>query len=85
MKYKATIYIRLRGQVDDSPGNAVKQACGRLSDLNISKLRIGKLIEIYIDSEDEESMNEQLKLLSDRLLANTVIEDWEIYKVEEIQ
>ena len=85
MKYKATIYIRLRSQVDDSPGNAVRGACGRLSDLSISKLRIGKLIELYIDSDDEESMNEQLKLLSDRLLANTVIEDWEIYKIEEIQ
>ena len=85
MNYKATIYIRLRGQVDDSAGNAVRGACGRLSDLSISKLRIGKLIELYIDSDDEESMNEQLKLLSDRLLANTVIEDWEIYKVEEIQ
>lgn len=85
MKYKATIYIRLRAQVDDSAGNAVRGACGRLSDLSISKLRIGKLIELYIDSDDEESMNEQLKILSDRLLANTVIEDWEIYKVEEIQ
>jgi phosphoribosylformylglycinamidine synthase subunit PurS len=84
MKYKATIYIRLRAQVDDSAGNAVRGACGRLSDLSISKLRIGKLIELYIDSDDEESMNEQLKILSDRLLANTVIEDWEIYKVEEI-
>ena len=85
MKYKATIYTRLRAQVDDSAGNAVRGACGRLSNLNIEKLRMGKLIEMYIDSDDEESMNEQLKLLSDRLLANTVIEDWEIFNIEEIQ
>ena len=46
MKFKAKVYVRLRAAVDDSAGNAVRQACGTLSDLKMEKLRLGKLIEI---------------------------------------
>jgi len=53
MKFKALVFMRLRAQVDDSPGNAVKGACKRLSDLNIRKLRLGKVIDIWIESPIE--------------------------------
>ena len=76
MKFKATVFIRLRAQVDDSPGNAVRDACRRLSDLNINKLRLGKVIDLYFEAPDKEYAMEQVELLSDRLYANTVIEDW---------
>ena len=76
MKLKALIFIRLRGQVDDSPGNAVRDASRRLSDLDIKKLRLGKVIDLYFEAPDREYAMEQVELLSDRLYANTVIEDW---------
>ena len=76
MKLKALIFIRLRGQVDDSPGNAVRDASRRLSDLDIKKLRLGKVIDLYFEAPDREYATEQVELLSDRLYANTVIEDW---------
>ena len=76
MKFKALIFIRLREQVDDSPGNAVRAASGRLSDLDIKKLRLGKVIDLYFEAPDREYAMEQVELLSDRLYANTVIEDW---------
>ena len=76
MKFKALVFIRLRAQVDDSPGNAVRDACRRLSDLNINKLRLGKVIDLYFEAPDKEYAMEQVELLSDRLYANTVIEDW---------
>ena len=76
MKFKALIFIRLREQVDDSPGNAVRAASGRLSDLDIKKLRLGKVIDLYVEAPDKEYAMEQVELLSDRLYANTVIEDW---------
>ena len=83
MKFKALIFIRLRGQVDDSPGNAVRDASRRLSDLDIKKLRLGKVIDLYIEASDREYAMEQVELLSDRLYANTVIEDWS-FQLEEI-
>jgi phosphoribosylformylglycinamidine synthase len=76
MKFKALIFIRLRSQVDDSPGNAVRDASRRLSDLDIKKLRLGKVIDLYVEAPDREYATEQVELLSDRLYANTVIEDW---------
>ena len=83
MKFKARIFIRLRGQVDDSPGNAVRDASRRLSDLDIKKLRLGKVIDLYFEAPDREYAMEQVELLSDRLYANTVIEDWS-FDLEEI-
>ena len=83
MKFKALIFIRLRSQVDDSPGNAVRDASSRLSDLDIKKLRLGKVIDLYFEAPDREYATEQVELLSDRLYANTVIEDWS-FELEEI-
>mgnify|MGYP001359933468 FL=1 len=83
MKFKALIFIRLREQVDDSPGNAVRAASGRLSKLDIKKLRLGKVIDLYFEAPDREYAMEQVELLSDRLYANTVIEDWS-FDLEEI-
>ena len=77
MKFKAKIYVRLRAAVDDSAGNAVRQACGRLSDLKMEKLRLGKLIEIDFEASDKEYAEKEIEMLSDRLFANAVIEDYE--------
>ena len=83
MKYKATVFIRLRKQVDDSPGNAVRDASRRLSELDIKKLRLGKVIDIYFEAPDEEYAIKELDLLSDRLYANTDMEDWD-FEVTEV-
>ena len=83
MKFKALVFIRLRAQVDDSPGNAVRGACGRLSKLDIRKLRLGKVIDIYLEAPDKEYVIKELELLSDRLFANTVMEDWD-FEIEEV-
>ena len=83
MKFKALIFIRLRAQVDDSPGNAVRDASRRLSELDIKKLRLGKVIDLYFEAPDEEYAMKELDLLSDRLYANTVMEDWD-YELTEI-
>ena len=82
MKFKGLVFIRLRSQVDDSPGNAVRDASRRLSDLNIKKLRLGKVIDIWLEAETEEKARKELDLLSDRLYANPVIEDWDYDLVE---
>ena len=83
MKFKALVFIRLRSQVDDSPGNAVRDACKRLSELNIKKLRLGKVIDFWLETESREYAEKELEMLSDRFLANTVMEDWD-YELTEI-
>ena len=83
-KFKALVFIRLRSQVDDSPGNAVRDACKRLSELKIKKLRLGKVIDIWLEAESREYVEKELEMLSDRFLANTVMEDWD-YELTEIE
>tara|TARA_Y100000992_G_C21236745_1_gene478531 strand:- start:875 stop:1138 length:264 start_codon:yes stop_codon:yes gene_type:complete len=83
MKFKSKVYIRLRSAVDDSAGNAVRQACGRLSDLSIQKLRLGKLIEVDFEAPDKEHAEKEIEKLSKQFFANTVIEDyeWKVWSV----
>jgi phosphoribosylformylglycinamidine synthase len=76
MKFKAKVFIRLRAQVDDSPGNAVRDCCKRMSDLDIKKLRLGKIIDIYLIAPDKDYAIKELNLLSSRFLSNEVMEDW---------
>jgi phosphoribosylformylglycinamidine synthase len=84
MKFKALVFIRLRSQVDDSPGNAVRDACKRLSELDIKKLRLGKVIDVWLEAESREYAEKELEMLSDRFLANAVMEDWD-YELTEIE
>ena len=85
-KYKAKVYVRLRAAVDDSAGNAVRAACGRLSDLSISKLRLGKLIQMDFEAENDDDANKEIKKLSSKFLANEVIEDYEfkVWSIDEV-
>ena len=77
-RYKVRIFIRLRDSVSDAAGNAVMANVNRIApDIKVEKLRINKIIELLCEAESEEKAREQLDLLSDRLFANVVIEDWE--------
>ena len=84
MKFKALVFIRLRSQVDDSPGNAVRDGSKRLSKLDIKKLRLGKVIDVWLEAESREYAEKELEMLSDRFLANKVMEDWD-YELTEIE
>ena len=83
MRFKALVHVRLRGSVSDAAGNAVMNNTKRIAPrLEPHLLRIGKVIDFWFDAETEEIAREDMDLLSDRMLANTVIEDWE-YTLEE--
>ena len=85
MRFKALVHVRLRGSVSDAAGNAVMNNTKRVApQLEHNLLSIGKAIDFWFDAESEEVAREQMDLLSDRLLANTVIEDWE-YTLEETE
>ena len=85
MRFKALVHVRLRGSVSDAAGNAVMNNTKRIAPrLEPHLLRIGKVIDFWFDADTEEIAREEMDLLSDRMLANTVIEDWE-YKLEETE
>ena len=85
MRFKALVHVRLRGSVSDAAGNAVMNNTKRVApNLEPHLLRIGKAIDFWFDAESEEVARKELDELSDKLFANTVIEDWE-YTVEETE
>ena len=77
---KATVYVRLKGEVLDPQGDAVKRALGTLGFEGVGNVRIGKLIEIDIDDKFAKAPDFQRRLekMADEMLANPVIEDYEI-------
>lgn len=77
-RYQARVLVHLRPSVLDPAGEATKGAAIRLGVDGISKLRIGKAVELDIDAPNEEEARRRLELLSDRLLANPVIENWSL-------
>ena len=86
MKFKATVYVKLRGSVSDAAGNAVMNNTHRVAPkLKSNLLRIGKCIDYWFEAEDRETAEDELYKLSDLLLANTVVEDWsyELTQTEE--
>ncbi len=74
--YQARVLVNLRPSVLDPAGEAARSAANRLGVTGITKLRIGKSVELQIEAADEIEARQRLELLSDRLLANPVIEDW---------
>jgi len=85
MRFKALVFVRLRASVSDAAGNAVMKNIHMVApNLEPHLLRIGKAIDFWFDAETEEIAREEMDLLSDRMLANTVIEDW-TYDLEETE
>ncbi len=76
--FKAKVLVSLRSSVLDPAGEATKSAAVKLGIKGVRKLRIGKSIDIEIEASNEEEAKRQIELLSDRLLANPVIEDWSL-------
>ena len=85
MRFKALVFVRLRGSVSDAAGNAVMKNTHLVApNLKPHLLTIGKAIDFWFDAESEEIAREEMDLLSDRMLSNTVIEDWS-YELEETE
>lgn len=62
----------------DPAGEATRAAAARLGVEGVQSLRIGKAIDLQLEAPDRETAQQRLELLSDRLLANPVIEDWSL-------
>jgi phosphoribosylformylglycinamidine synthase len=75
---KATVLVRLKAEVLDPEGDAVRRALGRLGFEGVGRVRVGKLIEIEIDDAHADDAAPRLRRMADELLANPVTEDFEV-------
>ncbi|VAV90365.1 Phosphoribosylformylglycinamidine synthase, PurS subunit [hydrothermal vent metagenome] len=77
---KVQIFITLKNGVLDPQGKAIHHALESLEFSGVNDVRAGKLIELDVDDGVSE---ETLQKMCEKLLANTVIENFEIQKVSE--
>jgi len=72
--FKVKVYVTLRESILDPAGTAVKGSLHKLGFEEVQNVRIGKYIELTVDKVDEA----QIKAMCEKLLANTVMEDYRI-------
>ncbi|MGY9013653.1 MAG: phosphoribosylformylglycinamidine synthase subunit PurS [Rhodobacterales bacterium] len=75
---KARVHIMLKNGVLDPQGDAVRHALGTLGFDGVEGVRQGKVIELELAEADCDVMAAQVRDMCEKLLANTVIETYQI-------
>lgn len=76
MKARITVYPRR--EILDPQGKAIRDALSRVGFVGVDDVRAGKSFEISLAGEDPEAARRQLRDMCERLLANTVVEDYSV-------
>jgi phosphoribosylformylglycinamidine synthase PurS subunit len=75
---KARITITLKTGVLDPQGKAIEGALGSLGFSGVESVRQGKYIELEMNETDAAKARSTIKAMCEKLLANTVIENYSI-------
>jgi phosphoribosylformylglycinamidine synthase len=75
---KARVTVTLKTGVLDPQGKAIEHALTGLGFDSVGQVRQGKVFDIEIDGADRAKAEADLKAMCDKLLANTVIENYQI-------
>jgi len=75
---KATVVVELKPSVLDPQGKAIQHSLGTLGFSGVEDVRAGKLFKITLadDGQSREELETQLRQMCERLLANTVVENF---------
>ena len=75
---KARIFVTLKKGVLDPQGKAIGHALNNLGFASVGEVRQGKMIDIELSETDEAKARADVENMCEKLLANTVIESYEI-------
>ena len=73
------VHVMPKAEILDPQGQAIVGALGRLGVTGVSDVRQGKRFELEVD---DSVTDEALAEVAESLLANTVIEDWSVTRVD---
>ena len=79
---KALVHVTLKPDVLDPQGKAIQHACASLGYDAVEDVRQGKLFEVKLAASDEAQARRLLEELCRKLLANPVIEDYTVVRIE---
>ncbi|WP_313195078.1 phosphoribosylformylglycinamidine synthase subunit PurS [Shinella zoogloeoides] len=75
---KARVTVTLKNGVLDPQGKAIEGALGSLGFDGVGQVRQGKVFDLELQTADRAQAEADLKAMCDKLLANTVIENYTI-------
>jgi phosphoribosylformylglycinamidine synthase subunit PurS len=75
---KARVTVYPRREILDPQGKAIRDALSRVGFPGVDDVRAGKSFEISLDAADPQAAEGQLREMCERLLANTVVEDYSV-------
>ena len=74
--FHSKVYVTLKKSILDPQGKAVEHGIHSLGFETVSNVRIGKYIEMDIDAELQEDAEIMTKQISEKLLANLIMESF---------
>jgi phosphoribosylformylglycinamidine synthase subunit PurS len=83
VKFRVEVVVSLKEGLLDPQGKTIQDALPTLGWRNVSEVRVGKHIELVVESDDEAAAREQVAEMARRFLSNPVIEDFRILTGEE--
>lgn len=75
---KAKVFVTLKNGVLDPQGRAVMGALKSMTFDEVRDVRIGKYMELELDGSSREEEERRLREMCEKLLANTVVENYRI-------
>ncbi|HEY5170795.1 MAG TPA: phosphoribosylformylglycinamidine synthase subunit PurS [Acidimicrobiia bacterium] len=76
--FHAHVEVTHRPGIADPAGTTVERALPALGYTNVAQVHIGKTINLVVDAPDAQSARDQVTEMCERLLANPVIEAYEV-------
>lgn len=75
---KARVIVTLKNGVLDPQGQAIEGSLASLGFAGVSGVRQGKVFDLEVQGTDQDAARSQIKEMCEKLLANTVIENYAI-------
>jgi phosphoribosylformylglycinamidine synthase subunit PurS len=79
---RATVLVRPKHGILDPQGQAVESSLRQLG-FSVSDARVGRLVDLELSSTDLPAARSEVELMCEQLLANPLIESYEIELVED--
>jgi len=77
--YAARVEVSHRPGIADPAGATVERALPALGYTNVTQVHIAKVIRLVVDAGDADAAHAQVDEMCQRLLANPVIESYEVF------
>jgi phosphoribosylformylglycinamidine synthase PurS subunit len=81
---RARVTVYPRREILDPQGKAIENALRRVGFPGVESVRAGKSFDIHLATADPKAAEAELKAMCEKLLANTVVEDYTVELLAEV-